>query len=210
MKTKCFFTSVTLSLMLAFNCAQAQTFFPGDTLKKKNFQITTDFLAPMTGNFTLGLESYVGNGLSLDIRIGLIGIGKVDYFNQLSGIFVKVQPNFYITPNYKPDNYAVQSNFQGTYFSPVLIIGGFSYTQSTYYSHGENQITTEALLINLGHQFVYRNTISFNVYGGAGYSAVQSKNANSYYNDYLFSHARIDGDLGFTVDGGFEIGILFK
>lgn len=201
---------LTLFLLFATNCLHAQTYFTGDTLKKRNHQIILDFLAPMTGNFTFGLESYLGKEISLDIRLGLIGVGKhQDYYDNLQGFFVKVQPNFYITPNYKLDNYSVQSNMQGTYFSPVLIVGNFSYNRPYYYNPGAYKITTGALLMNLGHQFVYKNAFSFNIYGGAGYSAVYSSNGNAHYEDYLFSHARFEG-LPLTLDGGFEIGFLFK
>ncbi len=201
---------LTLFLLFATNCLHAQTYFTGDTLKKRNHQITTDFLAPMTGNFTLGLESYMGNEISLYIRLGLIGVGLHENYDKLQGFFVKVQPNFYITPNYKLENYSVQSNFQGTYFSPVIIVGNFSYNRNNYYNSGEYKITTGALLINLGHQFVYKNTFSFNIYGGLGYTAIYSSNGNGRYESYLFSHTTFDADVPIAFDGGFEIGFLFK
>lgn len=185
----------------------AQGNVAADSLKPKTHQLKVDFLAPITGNFTIGYETFLSNHLSFDFRVGIIGLGYHDYYNKLQGLFFKFEPNFYILPNNFPEIDNSRSHFQGTYFSPALILNAFSYNTG----HNYNHVTSEAFTLNLGHQFVFNNILSLNIYGGAGYSFYQEHDGNPYRSEnYFFSHLIVNEYLPFCLDGGIELGISFR
>ena len=72
--------------------------------------------------------------------------------------------------------------------------------------------------MHLGKQWVISNTVSLEIYGGAGYS-FSTVSANDFSGNidqlsnelsYKFSHVQVSHDVPLAFDAGFNIGILLK
>jgi hypothetical protein len=209
--------TVLFFFLLALTCnAQSNINLLDSSLGKRVFK--ADFTAPITGNVTVGYEQVVGKNITLDFKLGIIGIGIYDYYyDNTFGAFLKAGPCLYIVPNYGTDRNENFSLLQGTYIKPTLAFSTFSFDNEEYQCKlycdtpfKEKRIvqTTTAILLDVGHQFVFKKTIAFNFYTGFGYGF--SLNHFGWYDQYQFAYYKAGGDVVTCVDGGVEIGLVFK
>ena len=143
--------------------------------------IKVDFLSPLTGNLTLGYETYVKNGMSLEGKVGIIGLGK-NIENQ-KGVFFKFGPKLKLSPDYIAPGMKARHPLQGTYLKPELF---FTYYQQNEYldfsslsPSAENQ-QAFALMINIGRQVIFNDKFSVDWFGGVGYGFSRIDNGYQY------------------------------
>ncbi len=173
-------------------------------IKKKAVKI--EFLAPLTGNFTLGYEQYIKRGMSWEAKIGLIGAG-VNISNQ-KGVFVKGGPKFKLKPDYVVKGMRSSHPLRGSYIKPELLISYFNHDPLFFDVNNESMTKDKlgtAVLINFGKQNVLaeRFTIDWSLGLGYGFTADNS-------GGYLYGALGGNNQFPIIFSGGFTLGLLLK
>lgn len=173
-------------------------------LRKKAVKI--EFLAPLTGNFTIGYEHYIKNGISWEAKIGMIGAG-VNIANQ-KGIFVKGGPKFKLKPDYIIDGMRSSHPLRGSYIKPELLISYFNHDPlflDVNDSSNSKDKVGSAILINFGKQNVLaeRFTIDWSLGLGYGFTADNS-------GGYLYGALGGNNQFPIIFSAGFTLGVLLK
>lgn len=197
--------SFVIILVFVLNTSLAQDMDPQknnpDMQSVKTRALKVEFFSPLTGNLTVGYESYVSKGMSWESKLGIIGAGR-NIDNQ-GGVFVKVGPKFKLTPDYIVDGMRSSHPLRGAYIRPELVMSYFT-TEDTYdlFDNNKEKHGSISLLINYGKQFVLGEKITIDWSIGLGYG---------FYGDdegYHYGLAAGGGDSPFAVSSGFTIGIL--
>ncbi|MDN5212572.1 DUF3575 domain-containing protein [Fulvivirgaceae bacterium BMA12] len=175
-----------------------------DMKSVKTKALKMEFFAPLTGNFTLGYESYIKDGISWEAKFGIIGAGK-NIENQ-KGAFARVGPKFKIRPDYITKGMVSAHPLRGAYIKPELVINHFrsddSYGYPGYETTKESH-TGGAILINYGKQFVLGNKITLDWSIGLGYGF-----GNDGDGGFRYGFASGGSDLPIAGSAGFTLGIL--
>lgn len=187
--------------------------------KYKSHVIKTSFFAPLFNHLEFGYEQSLNNKAIFDGSLGIIGVGvgQDTKYDNSAGLYVKSGVKFFFNPDFVVDGLTRYNDFQGTYFEPQLIIGGFSgsYSQDQYDPYYwtylgtktvDYSVTDWAFNLIIGKQYVLANTLSLNGYGGLGYGG---STGDHNYSD-MYSHMGGSADsTPLTVTGGVSIGVLF-
>src|SRR5258706_10303793 len=92
-----------LITLLVFSLAHSQSSESQQLPIEKTRIIKTDFFAPLTGNLSFGYEQPLKNSITLDGELGITGVGVIHDNLHPAGIFLKVGPKFYFSPDYTFD-----------------------------------------------------------------------------------------------------------
>ena len=196
-------------LKIVFASGLVQTFANPMTDKSvyadnHNFNIKFNFLSPMGDRIHLNMEKSIRPGLSYEVGLNAIGVGKRYGIYTPVGAVLNAGIRMYRLPDMKSrsDRYAHVMN--GSYFQPTLS-GGF--TQHSYddfffdpmtYNYqflGIKKANTSFFMftLNFGRQYVFANRISFDVSAGVGYGTyTRQKNYDNYF---LFGNYFYDGNV---------------
>ena len=199
---------IVIIFVFVFSTSFAQDMDPHktnpDMTSVKTKALKFEFFAPLTGNFTLGYESYVAKGVSWETKLGIIGAGK-NVENQ-KGVFAKIGPKFKLTPDYIVKGMVSAHPLRGAYIKPELIINHFKSDDDFGYPGYESMKESHsggAIMINYGKQFVLGNKITLDWSIGAGYGF-----GNGGDGGFRYGFAAGGSDLPFAVSSGFTLGIL--
>ncbi len=200
------FIKITLFLSLfIINNAFAQEIIlePDSVLKKKVIKV--EFFSPLTGNLTFGYEKYLKDFTSIEMRLGIIGIGTQEFYNA-TGIFVKAGPKFKLKPSYATKGTFGTHLLRGSYIRPEIAFSVFNWkTDDIYSDNEEKNIRSVALLINYGRQFVLGKIMSLDWHVGIGYG-ISNDDTQGYY----FGYTAGDGSFPIAFSTGFTLGFLMK
>ncbi len=193
--------------------------------------IKLNFLAPLLGYTQFSFEKSVAPLKSYELSLGIIGAGKNseidDYYingqNQpyrrnAFGGFIEAGYKFTKLPNFYNKGLRMIHLLQGSYVKPTAIFGYYS-DNALNYKTGDPVLQKRhnvfgAVVVNLGHQWIFGDKFLLDIYYGLGYAFDNSKsNYDDYYSDEIYNHFVIQktGDgasLGFS--GGIKIGLLIK
>ncbi|MFI5135153.1 MAG: DUF3575 domain-containing protein [Chitinophagales bacterium] len=181
--------------------------------------IKLDFFSPLTGNLTFGYEQALVNSITITGEAGIIGASFVPLDRHDKGMFLKGGAKFYFAPDYWLDGMKRYNDLQGFYFNPEIVYSGFGFDYADQNGVNQRGINNSfALMLHLGKQWVIANTISLEIYGGAGYgwssiSAPDYSFSLASLDDelaYKFSHVQVSHDVPLAFDAGFNIGVLLK
>ncbi len=196
----------TIALFLLISAAgmvsQAQpvTSLPDSAMKKS--VIKMEFFSPLSGNTTLGYERYIKNFTSIEAKVGIIGLGKkIDDYRD-NGVFVKVGPKFKLKPDYATQGTFGTHLLRGGYIRPELALSVFSHKE---FDRAEKTITSGALLINYGKQYVLGNVMTLDWHIGMGYGF-----SNDDEQGYYYGYSAGDNDFPMAFSAGFTLGVLLR
>lgn len=196
-----------ITLVFVLNTSFAQDMDPqknGTDMKPaKTRALKVEFFSPLTGNLTLGYEHYIARGMSWEGKLGIIGAGQ-NIENQ-RGVFVKIGPEFKLSPDFVVDGMRSSHPLRGAYIKPELVVNYFS-TDNTYDMYNENAKEHHSglsLLINYGKQFVPGEKITIDWSIGLGYGFNNDDGGG-----YQYGIATGGSGSPFAVSSGFTIGIL--
>jgi len=204
---KCLFI-LAITFCSIITKAQLVEQIPDSLMKTKVFKV--EFFSPLTGNLTFGYEQYIKNFTSIEAKIGIIGIGSNDPYDDSKGVFVKIGPKFKLKPDY-----AVKGTFgthflRGSYVRPEIAISVFSTTVddnfSPNYMEEKVDVVSAALLINFGKQHVLGEIMTLDYYVGLGYGTSN----NSINGGYYFGYTAGNSDAPIAISAGFTLGIILK
>ncbi len=169
----------------------------------KSNAIKMEFFSPLTGNFTVGYEKYIANGISWEGNVGIIGVGT-NIENQ-KGIFFKIGPKAKLTPDYIINGLKSSHPLRGSYLKPAIAISHFS-KENVFDYLGEEFETTNtsmAILLNFGKQYILvdRFTVDWNIGVGYGFSSDD---------DWGYKYGMTIAGSGFPIafSSGFSVGLL--
>ena len=193
--------------------------------------IKLNFLAPLLGYSQFSFEKSVSPLKSYELSVGIIGAGKnseadtyysngqyYPYRRNAFGGFAEAGYKFTKLPNFYNRGLRMVHLLQGSYIKPSAIFGYYS-DNALNYKTGDPVLEKRhnvfgALIINLGHQWIFGDKFLLDVYYGVGYAFDNSKNNNDqYFTDVISNHFVVQetgngASLGVT--GGIKIGILIK
>lgn len=184
-----------------------EIFYAGN---KRNI-IKLNFLQLITNTTELHYERSLRPGLSLEGSVGIIGIGINSGDFDHSGFFVKFAPRIIKQPNSQRHFNRNTHILRGFFIKPELMIGHYKEKIDDYYQVREFSSPFFTLSILLGNQFVFSNTFSLELYGGAGigsYKEGSSVNDRPYYGEITPGYGVLTQG-GFYLTGGVKVGYLF-
>lgn len=171
--------------------------------------IKADFLAPMTGNITLGYEHLVKPGFSLHGQIGLPGVGITLGRNGVKGVFGKAGVRFYPGKDFSVQTMRLVHPLRGFYVEPQVIGSSYTLSETFWDSYsGETNTVYEveiafSAMLNAGYQLIMSDIFSLEAHVGMGYGV--SREGYMYH----YSHVDFTNDFPLALSSGFKIGVLF-
>ena len=196
-------------LVIAFASQSVAQQIDTDYAKNKKKAIKFEFFSPLTGNSTIGYESYIKDWLSWEAKVGFIGlnIGTASDINQ-SGFLIKGGPKFKLNPDFVTDDLKGAHLLSGKYIRPEIVFSQYTEDFKGYNGSLELQrqsFTSFAFLITYGHQYVLANIMTLDYHFGLGYGYSSAKDGK-----YNYSHSSGDSSFPIAVSAGFTIGVLLK
>lgn len=188
--------------------AQAQRInaIPDSLMKKKIVKV--EFFSPLSGNLTLGYETYLKNFISLEFKAGMIGAGIQDHSGKKEvGVFISGGPKFKLKPDYAVDGMYGTHLLSGGYIRPEITVGTFSVDREDYFSSYEydDNATFVNLSINYGKQYVLGDIMTLDWYLGLGYGYATEDDLSYYYKGFFGTN-----EFPVSFSAGFTLGVLLN
>jgi len=189
---------------------------PDNYLDNRRNAIKVDFLSPLTGNTTFYYERSMKPGRSLEMALGIVGLGiNVSEINA-AGFFTKFGAKFIKSPDFYLRGMRYAHILKGGYVKPEITIGYYSRDYDNWYDDGfygynysteRKDVVTGAILLNVGKQWVFDNSFLVDFFFGVGYG-FDSRNDND--GGYHFSHVSASDEVPISFSAGLKMGWLFK
>jgi hypothetical protein len=213
-------------LKIVFASCLVQTF--ADPLNDKsayadnhNYNIKFNFLSPMGDRIHLNMEKSIRPGLSYELGINAIGVGRRFGKYTPVGAVVNAGIRMYRLPDMKSRSDRYSHMMNGSYFQPTISVGR---TWHSYDNYRYNPVTYHYDLIdvkkantnffmftlNFGRQYVFANRISFDVSVGLGYGTYTRQEEDNFFYLSSYYYNRNTGENAFEnyekSRYGFQIG----
>lgn len=193
--------------------------------------IKINFLSPLLGYTQVYFEKSISPLKAYELSAGIIGAGKnyqIDeyYFNGTTEVYKRDAFGGFLEGGYKfnklPDfirrGTRMTHIMQGTYVKPTVTFGIYG-DNALDYKTGSPVLERRtnvfgAIIINLGHQWVFGDKFLVDIFYGLGYAFDNTKaDYDNYYYNEIYNHFVIQkagpgANLG--VGGGIKIGLLIK
>lgn len=200
-------TSTLVLLVLTFGLFAQNIVTNFEDQKKR--AVKMEFFSPLTGNTTLGYESYIKDWLSWEAKVGIIGIGTDVNDSNPVGIFLKGGPKFKLNPDFVTSDLKGAHLLGGKYIRPEIAFS--QYTESVETFDGINSqteresFTSIAFLITYGRQYVLADLMTLDYHIGLGYGYSSSDEGR-----YDYGFATSDPSFPLAFSAGFTIGFLLQ
>lgn len=180
---------------IVFSNGVTQTF--ADPLKDRDYyadnhrnNVKFNFLSPTGDRIHLNFERSLQPGLSYELGLNAIGIGKRFGRETPAGATINAGIRLYRVPDMKSRSDRYSHLLNGAYFQPALTFGltGHQYKQyglihgpwgpmTNYNDYQWKKATTGYFMfsLNLGKQFIFQNRISFDFSAGMGYGTYSNQ-----------------------------------
>ena len=211
-----------MTAILGLQVSMAQENFGEPTAFPKTKNIKMAFFSPLGGHLGLGYEQLMKPGITIDGRVGIIGVGIPEAANGNSGVYVGIGPKFLLGQDWHLDGMRQTHPLRGTYFKPELVVSHFRNTNINTDSGdtGSRTATGGALLLNFGKQWILADIISLNVNAGLGYgfgnireeitfpggTSEVDRSAGGYY----YSHVSGGNSFPIAFNSSFTVGFLIR
>jgi hypothetical protein len=174
------------------------------------------FFSPLFGATTFGYERSLSPGRSLEVTLGIIGLGTEDAISQeANGFHMNVGYKFIKDPDFYVKGMRYAHILKGAYVKPELALSSYSYTEKGFfYYNNETAFKGDALMgafiINIGKQWVYSDRFLVDWFIGAGYGFGDNGGEGDHYGSgYHYGFSGGTEDFPLVVKGGFKVGLLF-
>ena len=176
---------------------------------QKKRAIKMEFFSPLTGNTTLGYESYIKDWLSWEVKVGVIGIGTDVNDSNPAGVFFKGGPKFKLNPDFVTSDLKGAHLLGGKYIRPEIAFSQYTESVQTFdgnISRSEREsFTSIAFLITYGRQYVLADLMTLDYHVGLGYGYNSSDEGR-----YDYGFATSDPSFPLAFSAGFTVGFLLK
>jgi hypothetical protein len=176
--------------------------------------------SPLTGATNFGYEKMLKPGQSLELNLGVIGLGQNNDGLYKAGGFIKAGYKFVARPNFNLRGITYSHPLHGWYIKPEVAIStyeqeyrGFHWQTGPY--SGVNSIFSSAALINIGKQSIFANVMVLDFSFGIGYgfdNMNQKKLGGISENKVEMNHYAyfLGGETPLAISGSIRIGFLTK
>ena len=168
-----------------------------------------EFFSPLTGNTTIGYESYIRDWLSWELKVGFIGLGTDNSGVNPGGVLLKGGPKFKLNPDFVTSDLKGSHLLSGKYIRPEIVFAQFSEDVETFdgnrFSTSRETFTSVAFLITYGRQYVLADLMTLDYHIGIGYGYDSSEEGR-----YNYSHSNGTPSFPVAVSAGFTVGFLLK
>ena len=154
------------------------------------------------------MSSDLRKNINLDAGFGIIGIGTNEMAEFNKGVFFRLGPRLYFSPDYFTDDTQRYSDFQGWYFRPELQLSFFHFESNDLTITDEGDNASMAILLNIGRQCAIANVVSIEYWGGLGYNINLSPDSDEM--PFKFGYTGFDGGVPLALSFGFNVGVLTK
>ena len=176
---------------------------------QKKKAIKMEFFSPLTGNTTIGYESYIRDWLSWELKVGFIGLGTDNSGVNPGGVLLKGGPKFKLNPDFVTSDLKGSHLLSGKYIRPEIVFAQFSEDVETFdgnrFSTSRETFTSVAFLITYGRQYVLADLMTLDYHIGIGYGYDSSEEGR-----YNYSHSNGAPSFPIAVSAGFTVGFLLK
>lgn len=206
-------------LLIGGQVAWAQDQFGEPAQFPKTKSVKFSFFSPLVGHLGLGYEQLIRPGITLDTRVGIIGVGVEGAHNGNSGVYIGVGPKFLLGQDFHLEGMKQTHPLRGTYFKPEIAFSVFGRKEDDGSGRDKVSAYSGALLLNFGKQLIVAEIISLDFSFGAGYAfgEIRRENALSIGGETLidaggYFHSHGGGWDGFPVafSSTFTVGVLLQ
>jgi hypothetical protein len=179
--------------------------------QKKN-AIKIGFLNPFLGSTQFTYERSLKPGQSIEATLGIIGLGFDPSESNSVGATIKFGYKFIKTPSYMMRGMHYSHLLKGGYVRPEIAMNFYSYDGYSYDNFGNNRtrnsVVSGAIIVNLGHQWVYADVFLIDLYFGLGYgfSNDDGPEGSNFHYGFVGGYE----DFPIVISGGFRIGFMIK
>lgn len=141
-----------------------------------------NFLSPLFGTTEFAYEQVIKPGRSWETSLGIIGLGNDIQDINPKGVFGKFTYKFMRDPDFYMNRMHYSHILKGAYFAPEIALRHMAYDSNNYdyyydsnghyhstYSQGRENLTTLALMLKLGKQWIFDDAFLLDIYFGVGY-----------------------------------------
>ncbi len=202
-------------LSLLAQTAFAQQNFGEPTEYPRTKALKIAFFSPLVGHLGFGYEQLLKPGITIDGRVGIVGIGVEEAHQGNRGMYVGIGPKFLLGQDWHLEGMRHTHPLRGTYFKPELALSIFGRDEP----NEKVNASSGALLLNFGKQWVLADFISLDFSIGTGYAfgnyetetntlTVAELTGNS--GGYFHSHAGGWDEFPIAFTSSFTIGIMIR
>lgn len=221
-------------LKIVFASGLVQTF--ADPTKDKsvyannhNYNIKYNFLSPLGHRLHLNLEKSIRPGLSYELGLNMIGLGKPEGINTPMGAIFNGGIRMYRLPDMKSRSDRYSHVMNGSYFQPTISFGMVQnkydlwesqydpntgiYTNKLIEENKKANTNFFMFTLNFGKQYIFANRISFDLSGGLGMGTYTRQSQDYYsllYSSYVYRYESNGGQNAYEYYDktryGFQIG----
>jgi len=183
---------------------------PEDYSSQNKDIIKIDFFAPLSGNFTIGYEHSLGVQKSVEMSLGIIGIGT-QFYENTRGAFFRLGYKFIRSPEVYFNAMHYSHILKGFYVRPDIVLSYYTFdTQrrianpipgADIYQNIRSDNFSAAFMMNIGKQWIIDDQFSFSWFAGMGY-------AFSTEGGYYFSHTTPGNEFPIAFSAGICFGFL--
>lgn len=185
---------------------------PQDYSSQKKSIIKFDFFSPLSGNLTIGYEHSLGVKKSVEMSVGIIGLGANLNRESPRGVFFRLGYKMIRSPEVYFNAMHYSHILKGFYIRPDIMFSYFSSIENraiTYpvpggdiVQHVRTDNFSGALLINIGKQWIMDDKYSMSWFMGFGYGFATD-------GGYYYSHVIPAGnEFPIAFSAGLAFGIL--
>ena len=189
-------------------------------VRSKKHAVKFELFSPVTNDIAFGYERSLKVGTNIEFKLGIIGPGTQDNYENASGAFLKAGVKFLTSPHYTIRGAKYVHALKGWYIKPELIFNTFKsdYVNYTWtfpnpvYIIEKVQQSNIGFNINFGNQHILGNILTLDYYFGIGYGLkIDGKDIPEDYSfsEYSYSHLYLSSDSPLLLTGGLTIGVLF-
>jgi len=196
---------------IVFANGMVQTF--ADPMKDKSTyadnrtqNLKFNYLSPTGDRIQLNYEKSIAPGMSYEVGLNAIGVGKRYGKYTPVGALVNAGIRFYRMPEMKSRSDRYSHLLNGSFFQPTIAFGttfyhydvwqyNYNTYQSTIVDVKSKQQNFLTVMMQFGKQFVFANRFSFETSAGIGYGTYTGQNSNRYnylYNSYYYEDYSAD------------------
>jgi hypothetical protein len=171
------------------------------------------FFSPLFGATTLGYEHSLSPGRSIEVALGIIGIGNEEATSKKAdGLHFNIGYKFIKDPDFYLKGMRYAHILKGSYFKPELAFSSYKYTDKDFYFYNDEtalkgNVFMGAFILNVGKQWVYSDRFLVDWFVGAGYGF--GDNSGNGSGEYHYGFSGGDKNFPMVFKGGIKIGLLF-
>ncbi|HET6557407.1 MAG TPA: hypothetical protein VFG54_08850 [Prolixibacteraceae bacterium] len=179
------------------------------------------FFSPLTEATAISYERSLKPGSSLELGLGIIGLGSNDLSyddsRDASGAYFKLGYKFIKSPDFYLKGMRYAHLLKGTYFKPEIALSAYNYipNYARYWGgtgwetpngvENKENVLMAAFILNVGKQWVFADRFLVDWHIGAGYGFGQNDSHTSRH----FAFLGADGSAPLVLSSGFKVGLLF-